>query len=195
MKTFVYAWTTGALALAAACGSPADGAANTAPAGAWTVDKAASRLAFTATQAGKEFSGEFGEFDATIVFDPAKVEEASIEVVVDMTSAKTGDRQRDAALPTGDWFSAKSFPTATFSSSRVVDMGDGAYEAYGALKIRDAARDLMIPFTLTIEDGRATADGGVTIVRTDYGVGQGEFATGQWVGLDVKVSFHIEASR
>lgn len=188
----------GALAAAAVfagCGSKSDANEATSAQSEWKVDKAASRLEFSATQNGKEFSGTFSSFDAAIDFDPEKLAAARIEVIVDTASAKTGDRQRDAALPTADWFAVKAFPKAAFSASKVVETGAGAYEARGKLTIRDASRDLALPFTLKIDGDNAVADGSITLVRTDFGVGQGEFATGEWVGLDVKVSFHISASR
>lgn len=180
----------------------ATGASAAAPAPAvaattfdWTIDKSKSRLEFIGTQTGKEFKGAFAAFVATIVFDPANLAASRIEVVVDTASAKTGDRQRDDALPGNDWFAAKAFPRATFTSDEIISAGEGVYEARGKLTIRDAARDAVLPFTLSINGDRAVAEGATTLVRTDFGVGQGDFATGQWVGLEVKVAFHVEASR
>lgn len=183
-----------ALSFFAACGSQADEPAMAAGDG-WIVDKSASRLEFTATQTGKAFTGEFEKFDASIDFDPDNLEETSISVVVETGSARTGDRQRDDALPTGDWFAVKAFPEATFVSDDVVSAGDGRYEAHGALTIRETSRPLVLPFTLSIDGDRAVADGDTTLVRTDFGVGQGEFASDEWVGFDVSVAFHIEATR
>ncbi|MFZ5617185.1 MAG: YceI family protein [Pseudomonadota bacterium] len=179
----------------AGCGPKAEEAAASSPADGWVVDKAESRLEFTATQTDREFSGRFETFEASIAFDPADLSSSTIEVVVDMTSAKTGDRQRDAALPTSDWFAAKAFPKALYRASEIVSTGEGAYEAHGALTIRDATRDLVLPFTLAIDGARAIADGEASLVRTDFGVGQGEFQTDEWVGFDVTVTFHIEATR
>jgi polyisoprenoid-binding protein YceI len=161
----------------------------------WVVDKARSWVSFTGIQTGKEFTGRFSTYDAMIDFDPDNLSTAKIEVGIDMSSAKTGDKQRDDALPSKDWFSASSFPMARFSASDVASTGSGVFEARGKLTIRDVTRDLTLPFRLSIDGSRATADGAVTLVRTDFGVGQGEFATGEWVGLEVLVSFHIEATR
>ncbi len=194
MRAILIAALAGAL-LVAGCGSKADQAAAPATDGAWTIDKESSRLGFVGAQTGKEFTGEFAGYEATIVFDPDDLPSARIEAVVDVGSARTGERQRDAALPTADWFSAKAFPNATFSSSEIVRTGEGAYEARGKLTIRDTTRDLVLPFTLAIEGDRATADGALSLARTDFGVGQGEFSTGQWVGIEVKVSIHLEATR
>lgn len=185
------------LALAACSKPPAPATAETAPApaNAWVVDAGASRLSFTATQTGESFTGAFKSWSAEIVFDPEALGDAAITVSVDTGSGETGDRQRDAALPGSDWFASRDYPAATFASDDVVSTGPGEYEARGALTIRDVKRPLVLPFTLTIEGDRAHAEGSVTLVRTDFGVGGGEFATDQWVGLDVGVSFVIEATK
>lgn len=161
----------------------------------WSVDRANSSLTFAGVQTGKSFEGSFGDFEASIAFDPANLAESKVTVVVATASAKTGDRQRDDAMPGADWFSAKAYPKAIFESSEIVSTGVDAYEARGKLTIRGVSQDVALPFSLSISGERAVADGAVTLVRTDFGVGQGEFATGQWVGLEVTVAFHIEADR
>jgi polyisoprenoid-binding protein YceI len=170
-------------------------AAASAPESAWKVNYDESRLGFSATQSGGAFTGEFEKFDAVILFDPENLAAASIDATVDMSSAKTGDRQRDTALPGNDWFKTQEFPTARFVSSSVEQAGEGAYVAHGSLTIRDATKDLDLPFTLAIDGDTAKANGEVTLLRTNYGVGQGEFASDEWVGLDVKVSVEITATR
>lgn len=176
-----------------AAGGAAAPAASKAP--RWTVDYGRSRLAFSGTQTGEAFSGVFNDFEARIDFDPADTSTASIEVVVDMTSARTGDRQRDAALPGSDWFKAKTHPTARFSSRNVVRTAEGRYIAHGALEMRGVSKPVSLPFALEISGATARATGSVNLLRTDWGVGQGEFAGADWVGLDVKVSIDIYATR
>lgn len=183
----------------ASCGeAPTPSADLTAPAkeGAWRIDKAASRITFTGTQNGKEFTGAFERFDATIQLDPDNLGAASIEAIIDTASAKSGDRQRDAALPGADWFASKAFPSARFQSDSIVATRPDAYEATGALSIRGTERPLTLPFTLVIKDGRAVADAEVVLNRTDFGVGQGDdFVTDKWVGYEVGVAIHLEAVR
>lgn len=189
-----------AATLLAACGekaaAPAADALDPAVPGAWAIDKAASKIEFSGTQTGKAFTGRFEEFDATIVFDPENPSAARIEAVIDTGSAKTGDRQRDAALPGAEWFSAKMFPQARFVSQSVAAAAGEGFEARGKLTIREAEKDLVLPFTLAIDGDRAVADAAVTLNRADFGVGQGEeFLTDKWVGYDVSVTIHIEATR
>ncbi|MGE0407967.1 MAG: YceI family protein [Amphiplicatus sp.] len=187
------------LLAAAACGEEVSKAAETSAAApapaAWTVDKEESRLGFSGVQTGKPFEGAFERWSAAIAFDPDALSSTSIEVTVDMASAKTGDRQRDLALRDADWFKVKAFPTARFVSTDVEKTGEGRYVAHGALTIRDATRPLDLPFSLAIEGGEAKATGDAKLLRTDFGVGQGEFATGQWIALEAGVSFTIVARR
>lgn len=183
--------TAADLVVAEADVAPSEPAALAAPA-KWTVDKGKSRIEFTGSQVGTEFTGSFSSFDVSIVFDPGDLGAARIKATIDTASAKTGDRQRDDALPSKDWFSVSEFPAAVFESSDIRAAETG-YEAKGTLTLRGVSRDLTLPFSLDISGGRAVADGAVSLVRSDFGVGQGEFASGEWVGLDVKVSVHIEA--
>ena len=161
----------------------------------WTVDYGASRLGFSGTQTGKAFEGSFGKFEATIDLDPADPSTASIDVVVDMTSARTGDRQRDAALPGSDWFKATEFPTARFSSTSVEKTGEGRYVAHGSLTMRGVSKSLDLPFSLTTAGNTAQAVGEADLMRNDWGVGQGEFVGDDWVALQVKVNVEVTATQ
>ncbi|NWG70675.1 MAG: YceI family protein [Parvularculaceae bacterium] len=182
------------LSLRSEASSPAIAVA--APAGpSWKVDYANSRLGFVGEQTGKAFQGKFRKFEATIVFDPDNPATARIDVTVDMTSAVTGDKQRDSALPGSDWFKAKEFPVARYVARSVEKKPDGSYVAEGDLTIRGVTRRVPLPFTLTLDGKKATAKGEASLIRSDFGVGQGEFADATWVGLGVKVTIDLRATR
>lgn len=163
--------------------------------GGWIVDMDQSRLGFTASQNDKAFEGRFKDFDAAIVLDPDNLDAASIDVTISMSSAETGDRQRDSALPGKDWFDVKNYETARFVSTDISSTGDNTYEARGALTIRDVTEDIILPFSLVIDGDTAKAEGAVTLMRDTFGVGRGEFTTGKWVGLSVEVTVDISATR
>ena len=160
----------------------------------WTVDKSKSELGFTATQTGAKFTGHFTQYDAGIQFDPAHPEQGHAVITIDMASAVTGDKQRDQAIPGADWFSVKAFPMARFEAKTFRSTGKDTYEAAGTLTIRGISKDVTLPFTLKTANGIATVDGTLPLTRTDYGVGQGEWASGKWVGLDVTVTVHMVAT-
>jgi polyisoprenoid-binding protein YceI len=170
--------------------------AATLPASAaeWAVDPAKSAIRFSGVQVGVPFTGRFERFKADIDFDPARPEAGHAVVLVDLASARTGDIQRDEALPQKDWFDVKAASEARFEATRFVDKGRGDYEAVGTLAIRGISRPVTLPFHLTREGGTAHATGRVGLVRTDFGVGQGAWASGQWVALDVAVEVDIVAT-
>jgi polyisoprenoid-binding protein YceI len=160
----------------------------------WTVDEEQSSLTFTATQSGSEFTGQFGTFDAAISLDPANLTSASIKVSVDMTSVNSNAADRDAQLPTGDWFDTAQFATAIFESSSIAHSGGNSYEATGKLSIKGAEQAVTLPFELTVNGNQASATGSLNLDRLDYSIGTGNWANESMVGFPVTVSFSIEAN-
>ena len=167
----------------------------TAPAMAadWTVQADKSHLGFSGTQTGAPFKGNFGKWTAEIGFDPARPEAGHAKIVIDLASARTGDKQRDTALPQTDWFDVKHFPQATFEATGFTPKGGDAYEAPGRLTIRGITKDVVLPFTLAIAGNSATAKGHLGLVRTAFGVGQGPWISGDWVALEVGVDIDLVA--
>jgi polyisoprenoid-binding protein YceI len=167
------------------------------PAGAatWTVDPTRSSLGFKGVQTDSPFQGKFDKFTAQIEFDPSKLEAGHVLVLIDITSANTDDTQRDESLPQSDWFDVKSNPQARFEATDFRAKGGDNYEATGRVTIRGISRDCVLPFTLDISGDTAHAKGRVQILRTDFGVGQGPWASGQWIALQVGVDFDLKAKR
>jgi polyisoprenoid-binding protein YceI len=161
----------------------------------WTVDPAKSHLSFSGSQTGAPFQGSFGKWTAEIAFDPAHPEAAHAKVTIDLASAKTGDTQRDTALPQPEWFDVKAFPRASFEATGFIAKGGDAYETPGKLTIRDVSKEIVLPFTLTIAGNSATAKGHLTLLRTNFGVGQGEWSSNEWVAFEVGVDFDLVATK
>jgi polyisoprenoid-binding protein YceI len=171
------------------------GASVSAHAATWTIDTAKSQLGFTGSQNGTAFGGKFGKFSGTIVFDPANPAAGHADVTIATGSAATGDQQKDGALPGADWFAADKYPTAHFAATGFKPSGNGGYEADGTLTIRGISKPLLLPFTVSLTGDHAKADGRVELIRTNYGVGQGAWASAQYVALEVAVSFDIIAEK
>ncbi len=183
------------LLLAALAAAPVAFGAAAADAASWRLDPGKSRLGFTGVQTGSPFSGRFTKYGATIAFDPAHLDASHISVTVDLASAATGDVQRDSALPGKDWFDVAQFPQARFETTAIRHKAGNAYEAAGNLTLRGVTRAVVLPFTLDISGAAAHAKGRLDLSRTAFGVGQGTWATGQWVALAVGVDLDIVAVR
>ncbi len=159
----------------------------------WTLQPAASTLGFSGTQPGTPFTCSFTQWTARISYDPAHPEAAHVKITIQTASAHTGDTQRDAALPGTDWFSAQAFPQAVFEATGFSALGGDKFTTTGTLTIRGVAKKLTLPFTLDVAGKTATAKGSINLTRTDYGVGQGNWSSGDWVALTAGVNFTLVA--
>lgn len=152
-----------------------------------------SRLVFESAWGGAPVRGVFKRWRADIVFSPEALDRSRVVVTVDMTSADTGDAQRDAALPSADWFDSRRHPKAVFTANRIRKRGEGSFVAEGTLDLKGAARPVNLPFELSIQGDRAEARGIARVSRTRFGVGEGEFAATDQIPEEVRVSVDIKA--
>lgn len=185
---------TGILVLLAALAPGPAASAASAPAITWTVDPAHSQLTFHPRLAGGEFAGRFERFEATIRFDPADLARSSLLVVVDLLGARTGDTDRDAALQGSDFFQTTRWPRGTFTSTGIKSLGGGRYEATGKLTLRDVTRDLRVQFRFNPpapSGGAARMIGSSNVRRLEFGVGQGDWRSTEWLDDAVRIEFDL----
>lgn len=165
----------------------------------WVPDPEQSRIGFRALQMGAPFEGEFKRYRASIAFDPERLDQSQVSFTVDIDSVDTQNAERDAAIQSADWFDASNHPTATFVSEGFTAVGDSRYEAEGALTMRGVTQPVVFPFTLDIvvQEGRQTArvDGTLPVARTEYGIGQGQWAGDGVVGERVFIQVDLTAVR
>lgn len=164
----------------------------------WTIEESQSHLRFEGKDNGADFSGEFKKFTAEIIFDAKNLAESSIKVVVDTSSAITGNQTYDSSLPASEWFNVENFPNATFQSSSITYIGadkEGveAYEAMGKLTMLGITKDLKVPFSLKMTGNMAQASGTLVLKRLDFGLGKTVDAKGGTVSNDITVKFDITA--
>jgi polyisoprenoid-binding protein YceI len=181
--------------LVAALIIPMIDAALPADAAGWQLDLQKSKLGFSGMQTGTKFEGAFSRYHAEIAFDPDHLEISHITVTIDLASAATGDTQRDTALPGKDWFNVSQFPQARFEAINIRKKDANVYEAVGTLTLHGVTKQFVLPFTLEINGPAAHAKGHVELVRSAFGIGQGQWATGQWIALEVGVDIDIIATR
>jgi polyisoprenoid-binding protein YceI len=161
----------------------------------WTVDKAASRLTFTSAVSGQAFTGRFARWDAAIHFDPKDLAHSDVTATIDVTSASTGNGDRDAELPDQDWFWTSHFPRASYVAHGFQAAGPGRYVAVGVLTVRGVAKPLNLPFALAINGAAAHMTGAIPLNRLAFGVGQGEWAAIDTVPAGVTVNVDLTAHR
>jgi cytochrome b561/polyisoprenoid-binding protein YceI len=154
-----------------------------------------STLGFTTAWSGDAIHGRFDKWTADILFSPDALDGSKVSVSIDMASVKTGDEQRDASLPSGDWFDVAGHPKATFTATKFEKTGEGRFVAHGTLSLRGVSRPLNLPFRLKIVGDTATVSGVTSLDRTAFGVGQGEWTSTDQIPAKVSVNISLKAKR
>ena len=148
---------------------------------------------------GSAFKGGFDRFGAHILFDPVSLQPATVTVDVDINSIDTGAPDRDEMLRTKDWFDAAQFPMAHFESKSFRKTGAGTYEVTGPLTMKGKTVQIVLPFKLDTsgrDSGRRTlaiVDGTITLDRSVFSLGTGDWAKTDVIANEVPVFIHITA--
>lgn len=157
------------------------------------IDRAASRVDFTYTQMGVGMDGSFGQFDARIRFDPARPDTASATLEIQLASIDTGSTEANEDVKGKVWFDTARHPVARFEAGQFRALGGQRYEATGQLTIKGRTKAVTAPFTLTPQDKSAAVEGAFTIKRSDFAIGEGEWADYAIVADEIRVSFRLRA--
>ena len=167
-----------------------------APAGVthYSADPAKSSLGFTFVQAGATNTGKFTKFPVTLDASADGSTATKLEVTVDMTTMDSGDKERDDTLRGPDLFSVTKFPQSHFIATQITKTAAG-FDAVGQLTLRGVTRPQHVTFALrgANEQGHPVTylTGKTTVHRLDFGVGQGDWKSTEWVGADVTVSYNV----
>jgi polyisoprenoid-binding protein YceI len=170
-------------------------AATPALAAHWNVDYSKSRLGFTARWSNAPFVAVFKTWKSDIDFDPADPAHAHVVTTIDIGSEASDTSDNDDGLKGPQGFDISKFPAAKFEATGFTPQGAGKYVANGKLTIRDVTRPVSLPFTLTITGDSAHMTGKLEILRTDFGVGQGQWAAVNPIAHEVSVNIDLVATK
>ncbi len=93
-------------------------AASVAP--SYEVDGVHSGVVFSVRHAGvSNFHGRFNELNGSFSFDPSDPTSGSFTAEIPLASVDTGNEKRDEHLKAADFFNARQFPVASFTSTSV----------------------------------------------------------------------------
>lgn len=166
----------------------AAGAAGSVP--HYSADPASSHLDFSGVQAGAPFKGTFHHFTATVDFSPENLTDARFDVQIELNSLDTADKDRDQTMRGPDIFDVAHFPTAHYVTRTFTKTAAG-YAASGSLTLRGVTKDVAIVFQFTPAAGGGKLEGTAALQRLDFGVGQGDWKSTEWIANPVKVAFSL----
>lgn len=162
----------------------------------WKINTKASSLSFTATQNNAPVTGSFANFSGEIKFDPAQLSASQVHIIIDMDSVTASNADVANSLKTEDWFNPKSFPKSEFSAEKFTKIAEHTFQAEGKLTLRDKSLPVVLKFDLDkFTQTEAHAKGSASLQRTQFGVGQGEFASTDDVKDLVSINFEVVATK
>ncbi|MGH6950742.1 MAG: YceI family protein [Vitreimonas sp.] len=148
---------------------------------AYRLDRAHAALRFEMRQFGVPSGGAFADFDAALQFDPARPQDARLDVAIRAASL-------DAGVATGMMlraFEAARHPVIRFVSTHVEPRGEGAFRIEGLLTLRGVTRPVVLDATVnTATPLTFTASGAFR--RSAFGIGG-------WPWASDRVELSIEA--
>jgi len=166
------------------------------------VDKAHSEVDFQVRHLITKVRGRFTDYTGTIEFDQANPSHSKVDFTIQAASIDTAEPKRDEHLRSDDFFSAGTFPTLTFKSTKITPRKGDLYDVEGDLTIRGITKRVVLPVTHL---GMAKDPWGneklgfeaeTTIDRKDFGLTwNAVLETGGFVvGDQVKVSLQVQAA-
>ncbi len=160
----------------------------------WNVDYAKSKLGFTVRWSNEPFVATFKSWKANIDFDPADPTHAHVLATISIASEVSDTPDNDDGLKGPEGFAASQFPEAKFEATGFTPQGTGKYVANGKLTIRNLTRPLSLPFMLTLKGDNAHMVGTAQVTRTDFGIGQGQWAASDPIAHEVAINIDLVAS-
>lgn len=170
-------------------------------AGIWKLDPTHSELTFSVRHlAISKVKGSFDSFDVTVETTENPLD-TKLTATIDVASVNTKQKDRDGHLRTSDFFAIDEFPTITFVSTGVRQVGD-ELAIDGDLTMRGVTK----PVTFTGEFGGIIVNGyGMTVAgasfttkidRHDFGVNWNAAveAGGLTLGSDVTITIDAQVA-
>jgi polyisoprenoid-binding protein YceI len=161
-----------------------------APNAAWSADPRQSRLEFVGTQAGAPLRASFHSFTAAVDFSPDALAAAHIDVLIDARSVDSEDAERDTTMKGKDGLDVVQWPNAHYVTRAITGSTTG-FHATGSLTLHGITRDVPVDFQFATTGAGAKLEGTATLKRLDFGVGQGEWKSTEWIGDEVRIRFSL----
>ncbi len=151
--------------------------------------------------------GLFTKVKGSILFDPAKPEETSLEIEADTASVYTGVDRRDNHLRSADFLDVEKFPTMSFKSTAVEVVGMNVLKLTGDLTIRGITRSVVFDVTYLgpshfVDDDRTYTtygiDASACVHREEFGMNwnvdieDGGFMVGKCVDITFSAEIDLE---
>jgi len=173
-----------------------------ASAATWSIDPDHSNVGFKVRHMMvSNVKGEFGKFNGIVDIDDKDVTKSKVEVTIDTASISTGVAKRDEHLKSADFFDVAKYPTMTFVSQKVKNVGNDKLKVYGYLTLHGVTREVVLEVegpTRAYKDPWGNIKRGTSAIakinRKDFGLTWNTAieSGGVAVGEEITISLEIE---
>ena len=153
-----------------------------------------SSMSFVFKQMNVPVEGVIKNFKSQISFDPAKPALAKAEMEIAVISIDTGSDEGNDSVVDKPWFNAKVYPVVRFVSTSFKPLGNNRFEVAGKMSIKGRTLDARATGTFHPEGNIGVFEGGFSLNRGDYGIGEGSWADFGTVANEVQIKFRLVAS-
>lgn len=154
-----------------------------------------STVSFSYRQMGVTMQGQFRELGGILEFDTQDPEAAQASIAIKLGSVSTGIHDADTEILRRPWFHVDAFPTAHFQSSAIRPLGDDRYEVDGVISIKGVSQPVTMAAQFTPQGDTGVFEGNFTLLRNEFGIGEGAWSSPDVVGHEVQVQFRMTAPR
>lgn len=132
--------------------------------------------------------GTFSGIEGVVIFDPTNLNECKIDVSVDASTIKTGNKKKDEHARSADWLDVKKHPKIAFRSNQFSEQGE-KFLVDGEMTLHGVTKKVQIPFLYDA----GTFSGTFVVNRSDYNV-TGVGMKAKFVGEEIEITFKIPTS-
>lgn len=161
----------------------------------WNVDRAKSKLGFTVQWSGEPFTATFKTWNADIAFDLADLPHSKAVVTIDLASEGSDFPDNDEGLKGPQGFDASKFPSAKFETTRITHGAGSSYTALGTLNLHGVTKPATLQFNLAVNGNTAHMVGKAQLMRPDFGLAAGAFASENPIAHAVTVTVDLTATK
>jgi polyisoprenoid-binding protein YceI len=166
----------------------------------FTVDPAASKVAFSLAGTGHSVSGIFQVQSGSIDFDPAAAK-ISGSVVVAAGSGDSGDKSRDKNMNNQvldvSHFAEISFVPKSVTGT-IAPSGDSTIQVTGVFTLHGTPHDLTLPMQIHRDGANLSAKGHFTVPYVQWGLKDPSIMilkVAKEVGIDLTLAGHVSAGK
>jgi polyisoprenoid-binding protein YceI len=148
--------------------------------------------------------GGFQSVQGTAVYDPGDLKGSQLAVLIDAATVNTLDAQRDAHLKSADFLDVVTYPSITFTSTKITAAGERELSIAGDLTVRGVTKQVVLTVDGPSSERkdpwgniRIGASAATTIKRSDFGlVWNAPLETGGiLVGDELKIQLEVSLIR